>query len=105
MKWGDNSKLVKYDPGPNYIGSSELFKYGQLRQFSPLYYDPKLDSNKMSADYIDGIRSNIKDLLQEINNYKTYKYHIVRLSNGDKFNETIFNIKKEILNPNSYNFT
>lgn len=82
--WGINAvpNITKYLPGNRYISAYDLLtdpnNPNRVKQFKPLY-SKKIDENI--------IYENIKELIIDILSYKEPKYHIIRISKGDTYND------------------
>ena len=68
QEWKENAKIIKMEPGKNYIGCYDLFNQGRVKQFKTLK-DKK----------------NVKELKEVIDkNYINPRYHIIRVANNFK---------------------
>jgi hypothetical protein len=98
MKWGDASNKILADVGDGYISSFDLLQAGRVKQYKDLCgYDKK--TKKINKKVFE----NIKEVKNDIDNYRDPKYHIFRTKNGPEQDLTIKNFKK-IFNPDNYDF-
>ena len=88
LKWGKHSCKVMMLYSPKYIGSFNLYEQKRLKQFMPLCYDDKASSHEIEA-----VELNVEELLRDIQQFNTPRYHIIRTRNGYQHKITIHIIK------------
>ena len=92
MDWGDNSKILKMEPGDGYTSCFDLLDQGRVYQYKDLCcYDKEKDSvDEESAT------NNIHEISKYIETkaFDYPMYHIIRTPNGDYGDTVIKNFKK-----------
>jgi len=98
MKWNTASCKILADVGDNYISSFNLLQMGRVKQYKELCgYD------KETHEINEKVFNNIQEIKNDINNYNTQLYHIIRTKNGQEQDLTIQNFK-QIFNSDIYDF-
>jgi len=103
MKWNDASAKILADVGEGYVSAHDLLQLGRVRQFKEL-----CGYNKETGQTDKVVFKNIREIKDDIDNYKTPLYHIIRTRNGTDQTftranfEKIFNIEENI--EKKYNF-
>jgi hypothetical protein len=93
LKWGDNARVVKMEPGEGYVSCFNLLDSGRVRQYKDLCCSGKkggiivIDTKKAHTNIKE-----IQDLIKET--YNTAKYHIIRTPIGIGSDIVIDNFKK-----------
>jgi hypothetical protein len=99
MKWNDASTKILADVGDGYVSSYDLLQMGRVKQYKELCgYD------KETGEVDEEVFENIKEIKNDIDNYKKTLYHIIRTKNGEEQDITIQNFK-QIFNSDNYDFT
>ena len=98
MKWNDASTKILADVGDGYISSYDLLQMGRVKQYKELCgYD------KETGEVDEEVFENIQEIKNDIDNYSSPLYHIIRTRNGIEQDITIQNFKR-IFNVDTYNF-
>ena len=71
-----------------YIGSFNLYEQKRLKQFKPLCYD-----DEATVDEMEEVKLNVKELLRDIQHFRTPRYHIIRTRNGYQHKKSVDIIK------------
>lgn len=78
--WGENSSIVKIEPGLNYKGCIDLRNEDRIRQCKNLCDGPN-------------VLENIKEIQEELEGFYTYRYHFIRTKVGVEQDKTVTNFK------------
>ena len=82
--WGTHSTdIIKFIPSKNYISCTDLLKYGYVYEYKALYSNSKEKHKNLES---------INSLIDEIELFDSYKYHIIRLDKYKKIESYIINI-------------
>ena len=98
MKWGDSSTKILGEAGVSYISSYNLLEMGRVKQYKELCRCDK-ETDKIDKEVFE----NIKEIKNDIDNYKISLYHIIRTKSADEQDLTIINFKL-IFNIENYEF-
>lgn len=79
--WGENSSIVKIEPGLNYKGCIDLRNEDRIRQCKNLCDGPD-------------VLENIKEIQEELKGFDTFRYHFIRTKVGGEQDKTVTNFKK-----------
>ncbi len=91
MKWNDASEKILAPSGHGYMSAYDLLEAGRVKQFSCLYLDEELyeeegeEYEKMKQD----ILNNIQQIKEDVDNFSSSRYHIIRTHKGDKQKHSI----------------
>lgn len=96
--WGRNSKIIKMEPGHNYVGADDLEQQKRVSQFQDLccYNKNTGQYNRRKAI------KNIEEIKSKITKYDEPMYHIIRTPVAPHQNEVI-DMFKEVF-PNEYKY-
>lgn len=87
MKWGENSSIIKMEPGNRYTSCFDLLEKGRVKQSQPL------------ANNKGPIKDNIIEIINDVHDISdkdegNHRYHIIRTPSGAKSKEIIEEIKR-----------
>ena len=80
MNWGEHGIRLKMEPGANYTSCFDLLKQGRVKQFKDLCgYNGRKGVQTVNRKII---RSNIKEIKEDVDKYESPYYHIIRTPSG-----------------------
>ena len=87
-QWGNNHKVVRFQPPQEYIGAAELFERGQIKEYKPLWFDERND-HEHELKHV--VYDNIANMLSDVLSFNRPRYHLIRTHTGTKSEDTIDN--------------
>lgn len=99
MKWNDASAKILADVGEGYVSAYNLLESGRVKQFKEL-----CGYNKETGQTDEAVFKNIREIKDDIDNYETPLYHIIRTRNGTDQTFTLANFKKIFNIEKKYDF-
>lgn len=98
MKWSDASDKILAEVGEGYVSSYDLYLNGRVKEYKEL-----CGYNEEDDEVDETVMQNIQEIKDDILNYDTPRYHIIRTRSGKEQNITINNFK-HIFKEDDYNF-